>query len=203
MISSPSKRNGNALPQRFIIIALFAALAIVAVAAACSLQESISPLELQAQGLNEAIMCPVCPGESIDQSRNPLAIQMRGIVVDKLEQGWSGDQIKDFFVERYGPSVLLSPPREGFSLAVWVVPPIVLIGAGISLYLVLKLMRGPRTVQPRRLEETEQLTDDERDEYFSRIESALGNGGAETSSSDEKDDSGTDTQVQDSNQRSD
>ena len=203
MIGSPSKRNGNALPQRFIIIALFAALAIVAVAAACSLREGISPLELQAQSLNEAIMCPVCPGESIDQSRNPLAIQMRGIVVDKLEQGWSGDQIKDFFVERYGPSVLLSPPREGFSLAVWVMPPIVLIGAGISLYLVLKLMRGPRTVQPRRLEETEQLTDDERDEYFSRIESALGNGGAETSSSDEKDDSGTDTQVQDSNQRSD
>ena len=204
MIGSPSnKRNGNALPQRLIILALFAALAIVAVATACSLREGISPLELQAQGLNEAIMCPVCPGESIDQSRNPLAIQMRGIVVDKLEQGWSGDQIKDFFVERYGPSVLLSPPREGFSLAVWVVPPIVLIGAGISLYLVLKLMRGPRTVQPRRLEETEQLTDDERDEYFSRIESALGNGGAETSSSDEKDDSGTDTQVQDSNQRSD
>ena len=200
MISSPSMRNGKALPQRLIIIALFTALAIFAVAAACTLQESISPLERQAQGLNEAIMCPVCPGESIDQSRNPLAIQMRRIVVDKLEQGWTGDQIKDFFVERYGPSVLLAPPREGFSLAVWIMPPVVLLGAGISLFLVLRLMRGPQTAQSRRLEDTAQLTDEERDEYFRRIESALDDSG-DKSPSNEKGDSESESPVRDSNQR--
>ncbi len=202
MIGSSSKRNGNALPQRLTIIALFAALTITVVAAACTSQQDIPPLERKAQSLNEAIMCPVCPGESIDQSRNSLAIQMRGIVVDKLEQGWNGDQIKDFFVERYGPSVLLAPPREGFSLAVWIMPPVVLLGAGISLFLVLRLMRGPQTARPRRLEDTAQLTDEERDEYFRRIESALGNGEEETSQSNERGDSELESPVRDSEQRS-
>ncbi len=202
MTGSSSKRNGNALPQRLTIIALFAALAIAAVAMACTSQQDVPPLERQAQSLNQAIMCPVCPGESIDQSRNPLAIQMRGIVVDKLEQGWNGDQIKDFFVERYGPSVLLAPPREGFSLAVWVIPPAVLLGAGVVLYLVLKTMRRPLTTRPQQLEDTMQLTDDERDEYFRRIENALGNDEEETSQSNERGNTEWESPVRDSEQRS-
>ena len=37
-------------------------------------------MEQRSQALNRTIMCPVCPGESIDQSQVALAVQMRGIV---------------------------------------------------------------------------------------------------------------------------
>ena len=86
-------------------------------------------------------MCPVCPGESIDQSQNPLALQMRDIIKDKLNQGWSDQQIKDYFVEKYGPSVLLSPPRSGVSLVVWVIPPIIVVLSLLILIMVIKSMK--------------------------------------------------------------
>ena len=98
----------------------------------CSAGADLTPDERRAQELNRAIMCPVCPGESIDQSQNRLAAQMRAIVAGKLAAGESEADIKSFFVERYGDSVLLSPPERGFNLLVWIVPGIGLAAAGAA-----------------------------------------------------------------------
>lgn len=104
---------------------LIALAALLLTVAACAVAQSdVPPLEQRAQNLNKTIMCPVCPGESIDQSQNTLAVQMRGIVDDKISAGWSDAQIRRFFVERYGPSVLLDPPAEGIGLAVWIGAPL-------------------------------------------------------------------------------
>ena len=98
-----------------------AALALLIVA--CSTAQSDVPRhEQRAQGLNKTIMCPICPGESIDQSQATISLQMREIVREKLDDGWSDKQIRDFFVERYGPSVLMEPPTEGFSILAWISP---------------------------------------------------------------------------------
>ena len=74
-------------------------------AAGCASRNAVPVGEQRAQGLNREIMCPVCPGESIDQSQHILAVQMRGIVDEKLAEGWNDEEIRDFFVERYGASV--------------------------------------------------------------------------------------------------
>lgn len=166
-----SIRDSGGIPSP-VRMAVAAALALAALATACSSVEDVPPLERRSQELNKAIMCPVCPGESIDQSQNPLASQMRNIVADKMEQGWTEDQIKDFFVERYGPSVLLEPPRNGFNLLVWVLPPVGGLGAIIAAYLVLRMMRRVPVPQSQGTGAVE-LSDDERDEYFRRIEAVL------------------------------
>ena len=124
-------------------------------------------LEQRATALNKTIMCPVCPGESIDQSQNPLAVQMRAIVRDKLEEGWTDQQIKDFLVERYGPSVLMEPPASGFSLAAWIVPPVAFALAIAALLLTLKWMRMSAEA------ETGGDEDGEHREYVSRIDDVL------------------------------
>ena len=115
----------------------------VCLLSACTVlgESDVPDIERRAQRLNETIMCPVCPGESIDQSANPLAGQMRAIVDEKLNEGWTDRQIEDFFVERYGASVLLQPPAQGFSLAAWVVPPVAFVLAIASLLLTLRWMR--------------------------------------------------------------
>jgi len=159
--------------------ALIIATLVTLTAMACASAEGIPPLERRAQRLNEAIMCPVCPGESIDQSQNALAVQMRGIAVEKLGQGWTEQQIKDFFVERYGPSVLMEPPRRGISLAVWVVPPIGVIAAGLALAATLRMMRRPTRRQAEPPSQEPGLTEEERARYFSRIEAALDDRGNE------------------------
>ena len=83
------------------------------------------------QELNKVLMCPVCPGESLDQSQNELSAQMRAIVKEKIEEGWTDKQIKDYFVERYGPRVVMNPPFAGFSITAWVIPPFILVCGAI------------------------------------------------------------------------
>ena len=155
------------------LLAGLASMAIVAAACTAIALSDVPELEQQAYSLNKAIMCPVCPGESIDQSQNPLAVQMRAIVFDKLSTGWSDQQIKDFFVERYGPSVLLAPPSEGFGLAAWIVPPATILGAVVALLLALRWMRRSPGPGESTGGEESALTMDERRDYFRRIEGAL------------------------------
>jgi len=159
--------------KKMVLLASLAMTALVALACTGSASSDVPELEQQAYSLNQAIMCPVCPGESIDQSQNPLAVQMRAMVIDKLATGWSDQQIKDFFVERYGPSVLMAPPTDGISLAAWIVPPATMLGAVIALLLALRWMRRSQAPDIATGGEKSALTTGERKEYFQRIEAAL------------------------------
>ena len=143
-------------------------LCIASVMAACGRSDAIPSLEIRAQQINQSVMCPVCPGESIDQSQHPLAVQMRGIVAEKLREGWTADQIRADFVDGYGPSVLLEPPRSGLNLMVWIVPPAAVVLAAGLLFLVLRSMarRSSDADEPS----GPMLTDEERAVYFTRIE---------------------------------
>lgn len=135
-------------------------------------QADVPPIEQRAQALNKSIMCPVCPGESIDQSQVALAVQMRGIVDEKVAAGWSDDQIRDFFVERYGPSVLLQPPTQGVSLAAWVVPPVGLaVAVGIFVLVVRRMRRKPDDSPDPAAEEA--MPDDDLQSYYERIEASV------------------------------
>ena len=121
----------------FLIPAIF----FTAITVSCSTAVDVPYSVERANKLNDTVMCPVCPGESIDQSQNPLALQMRDIIKDKLDQGWSDQQIKDYFVEKYGPSILLSPPSSGVSLVVWVIPPIIVVLSLLILIMAIKSMK--------------------------------------------------------------
>lgn len=163
---------------------LIALAALLTLTACVGAQSDVPPLELRAQNLNKTIMCPVCPGESIDQSQNTLAVQMRGIVDDKIAAGWSDAQIRGFFVERYGPSVLLDPPTEGIGLAVWIGAPLGVALALAAFALALRHMRrqtasdggdGSAETQSRKDDDAGSMdeTDAELQPYYERIEAAM------------------------------
>ncbi len=110
-------------------------------------------LERRAQALDKSLICPICPGETIDQSQVALAKQMQVAVRDMLAEGSNEREIQDFFVERYGESVLAAPRKEGFSLMVWVVPPLGMAGGLVALYFVVRAMS--RRPEQRRAAVTE------------------------------------------------
>ncbi len=98
-------------------------------------------METRAQALDKSLICPVCPGETIDQSQATLADQMQDIVREKLDAGWSDEQVRQYFVDRYGEGILAAPPKSGFNLLVWVVPPFGILGAILALALSVRAMR--------------------------------------------------------------
>ncbi len=129
-------------------------------------------MERRAQALNQSIMCPVCPGESIDQSQVALAAQMRGIVSEKLAAGWTDEQVRDFFVERYGPSVLLQPPTEGIGLAVWAVASLGIMVGAVAFALAVRHMRRRPAVE-RDSEFDDEASDVDLQGYYTRVEASM------------------------------
>ena len=147
-------------------------LVVVFTALSCVPSQDAPPMEQRAQRLNETIMCPICPGESIDQSQNLLAAQMRGVVNEKLSEGWSEEQIKDFFVDRYGPSVLLEPPSDGFDLVAWALPVILVAVAGAALFIALRVMARSGPTGPE-VGADVTLADDELARYTRLVQEAV------------------------------
>ena len=90
--------------------------------------------EARARDLSRELRCMVCQNQSIDDSEAPLARDLRLLVRERIAAGDSDSQVIDFLVARYGEFVLLKPRFERQTLALWLVPPLVLFGGGLALW---------------------------------------------------------------------
>lgn len=91
-------------------------------------------LEARARSISATLRCPVCQGESIDDSNAPISRDLRLAVRERLLAGDNDDEVIDYIVVRFGEFVLFKPRPEGSSLILWLAGPAMLIlGAGIAL----------------------------------------------------------------------
>jgi cytochrome c-type biogenesis protein CcmH len=110
------------------VVALVLAIVLVAlVAAGPASAERPSLAKLESE-----IMCPVCK-TTLDQSDSPAATRIKQLIAGWIREGRSEDQIKSMLVASYGESILASPPKKGFDLLVWVLPPVGIVAAAIVL----------------------------------------------------------------------
>jgi cytochrome c-type biogenesis protein CcmH len=68
------------------------------------------------------LRCPVCQGESIQDSPAALAQEMKAIVREQLAAGRTPEEVKAYFVEKYGEWILLRPRARGWNMIVYVLP---------------------------------------------------------------------------------
>jgi cytochrome c-type biogenesis protein CcmH len=88
--------------------------------------------------ISEQLRCVVCQNLSVADSPSETANQMRDIVRERLAMGETPEQVKAYFVEKYGVWILLSPPKQGFNLLVWVLPFVVLLFGLVVVAVVLR-----------------------------------------------------------------
>ena len=95
-------------------------------------QRAGAELEELTDAISAKMRCPVCQGLSVAASPSPTAVAMRNEIRNLLAQGYSRQQVFDYFEGTYGEFVLLEPKPEGFNLTVWLAPVLaVLLGAGL------------------------------------------------------------------------
>ncbi len=72
--------------------------------------------------LSRQILCPKCSGQAVAESESVAAKEIRADIARRVDDGETDDQIRAYYVSRYGEDVLLTPPSEGVAGLVWVIP---------------------------------------------------------------------------------
>jgi cytochrome c-type biogenesis protein CcmH len=85
--------------------------------------------EARYNDLTLELRCLVCQNQNLADSDAPLAQDLRREIYDMMMAGQTDEQIKTFMVDRYGDFVLYRPPVQGNTLALWVLP-LVLLAVG-------------------------------------------------------------------------
>jgi len=83
--------------------------------------------------ISAELRCPVCQGLSVQDSPSETARSMRALVVQRVAEGRTDDEIRAEFVRSYGDWILLSPPLLSFSGLVWLAPlAAIVLGAALA-----------------------------------------------------------------------
>ena len=72
------------------------------------------------------LKCPVCSGESVDQSKVPVAANIREEIARLVTAGSTDSQIRAR-IEQQFPGSQLVPDARGANLVLWVLPVVVLV----------------------------------------------------------------------------
>ena len=87
------------------------------------------------------VKCPVCPGESVYESRNSVALNIKADIARQVRAGQTDDQIRAALSARYGESVLLVPRSSGIGAAIWFLPVAVLVASVAGLVVAFRRWR--------------------------------------------------------------
>jgi cytochrome c-type biogenesis protein CcmH len=113
---------------------VLATLVIAAPAAAGDSSPTLAELETE-------VVCPTCH-TTLDQSSSPVADRMRTFIRARIAAGDTKTEIKGRLVAEFGEQVLASPPKQGFNLLAWVLPPVAaVIAAGAIAVLAVRWSR--------------------------------------------------------------
>ena len=72
--------------------------------------------------LAERLKCPICTSESVADSPSQVARDLYDLIGEQVADGWTDDDIFEFFVATYGEEVLLDPKARGAGIVLWLAP---------------------------------------------------------------------------------
>ena len=118
-----------------------------------------SALEAKVRSVAQQLRCPVCQGLSLQDSPSELSQEMRDLVREQLRAGKSPDEVKQYFVSRYGEWILLDPEAHGFNWVVNALPVLLVIGGAAALYLAVRRW----SAQPAETADAEPVLDEDEE----------------------------------------
>jgi cytochrome c-type biogenesis protein CcmH len=139
-------------------------LALVPTAVASESQPTLAEIESE-------VVCPTCH-TTLDQSSSAVADRMRTFILGRIAAGDTKSEIKRKLVEDFGEQVLASPPKRGFNLLAWVLPPVLVVAAGAILaVLAVRWSRRRDVTAPEDAAAPDPVLDRRIDDELARLDS--------------------------------
>jgi cytochrome c-type biogenesis protein CcmH len=142
-----------------------------------ALAQEPTPSDDEVNAIAKQLYCPVCENTPLDVCPTEACRQWRELIRSQLADGWTEDQIKQYFVDNYGDRVLAEPPRTGLNWVVYVLPPVIILLGGFILFRALQswtkastASAGPSASEASPPGEAKPI---EQDEYVARFEEEL------------------------------
>jgi cytochrome c-type biogenesis protein CcmH len=114
--------------------------------------------EATVRDVASSLRCPVCQNNSVEDSPSLLAQDMKKEIRKRLAAGESPDEVRRYFVSRYGEWVLTKPRAAGVNLSVWLLPIVALLGGAIVVWLAVRRWVHRAASSPVRLDGAELRT---------------------------------------------
>jgi cytochrome c-type biogenesis protein CcmH len=95
-------------------------------------------MEKRVMALAAELRCLVCQNQTIADSHADLAVDLRSQIREMLVTGQTDAQVRSYMTARYGDFVLYNPPLKSTTALLWVGPPLLLGGALLALFVVLR-----------------------------------------------------------------
>jgi cytochrome c-type biogenesis protein CcmH len=134
--------------------------------AGVSLAQDMTPSDDEVNQIASQLYCPVCENIPLDVCPLDVCEQWRDLIRQQIGEGWTEQDIKDYFVAQYGDRVLGEPPRRGLNWMLYLLPPIVIL-LGVTV-LLSKLKRIPQAPLSRDAQRSD-------DPYMKQVERDLKN----------------------------
>ncbi len=150
-------------------IAIFAAVGIAALFVAPPARAQGPNIDDRVNQIAKGLYCPVCPNTPLDVCETQACVGWRADIKRMLQEGKNEQQIRDYFVQQFGPQVLGAPPAEGFNWLAYVLIPIFILLSGVIAWFTLRQWMAGRTTRAP----AEVATPTIPKEYADRIEKEL------------------------------
>jgi len=157
-----------------ILLPVAVATAWAVLATSTTLAQKATPSADEVNAIARQLYCPVCENIPLDVCPTQACAQWRGLIREKLAQGWTEEQIKQYFVAQYGARVLNEPPRQGWTWLIYLLPPLFLIGGAILLFRSFRRWQTPGLAGQQTSEVSETSEVSRQDEYLKRFEEEAG-----------------------------
>ncbi len=98
---------------------------------------SLSAWALKVDDVAGDLICNCGCGKLLNVCEMKSANEMKKLIQQKIDAGWSKKRIIKYFVRMYGEKVLAAPTKKGFNLTAWITPFLAIGVGGIAIYLVI------------------------------------------------------------------
>ncbi len=123
----------------------------------------------EVNAIAKELYCPVCDNVPLDVCGTAACADWRAEIRTMLEQGRGEEEIRTYFVDRYGRRVLATPQARGLDLLVWVLP-VVGVAGGLAVLVVALRRMAPGALAAQAEPQVGLNYDDLDPTYVARLE---------------------------------